>query len=648
MKLPVVSLCMICIICCGTIHAQPVDFDKIYTSISGSEQQQALAKQTVFTAAPTANYDLSYHRIHWTVSPDTLFITGNITSYFTLTEASSDIYFDMSDSLVTDSVFFEGAPVEFEHVDNALHLFLPLVYIEGKYDSVSVFYHGRPAYNTFGSMNITDHETGKNLWTLSEPYGASDWWPCKQSLGDKIDSLDIYITTPEGYRAGTAGLLLDEIHDDGEVTWHWQTHYPTATYLIGISVANFVEYSFYAPHETDSVLFYNLIFPEHDSAAQVGINDIVESFGLYVDLFGAYPFKNEKYGHMEFGWGGGMEHQTMSSVANFYFDLLVHEMAHQWFGDKVTCAGWEDIWLNEGFATYANALSYYFIDDIHIYWDIWLTNSHDYIVSEPGGSVWVNDTTNVFRIFDRRLTYYKGAWVLHMLHGMLGDEDYFGALKSYLADPELAYGYATTADLQDHLETQADTSLTEFFDDWFYGEGFPSYQLLWTQDENKALTISLSQIPSHTSVDFFEMPLPVCIKGDTDSIDMVLQHTGQGQLFTTAVDFEITSVVIDPDRWVLHASDQVTEVALNEGLALVFIYPNPAHDVFTIQNFDPASGEMTVTLYDAAGQVVLHQGYDLSGTSSKVEIDISNLASGIYFVEVDEGDKDIIQKMIVH
>jgi aminopeptidase N len=634
------------IICFENVFGQFESFDKAYQEIIKSEQAGTFFKEQLFTSAPTGNYDLKYHRIHWHVSPDTLFISGEITSYFILTEDADHIYFDLTDTLIVDSVLFEGNPVSFDHINNAVNISFPVLKSAGTLDSVTVFYHGVPAYNNFGSMAISEHETGNNLWTLSEPYGASDWWPCKQTLNDKIDSLDIYITMPEGYKSGTAGLLISEITADGFTTDHWKTNYLTATYLIGISVANFEVYQFYAPHESDSVLFYNLIFPEAVADAVPGIDDIVESFQLYSDIYGEYPFKNEKYGHMQFGWGGGMEHQTMSSVVHFTFDLLVHEMAHQWFGDKVTCATWEDIWLNEGFATYSNALSYYFIDDIHIYWNQWLKGTRDVVTSEPDGSVWVNDTTDVYRIFSGRLTYYKGAWLLHMLHYVLGEDNYFTALQNYISDPLLAYNFATTNDLKTYFETTADTTLTEFFNDWFYGEGYPSYHLIWTQDENKTVSIALSQTPSHPSVDFFEMPVPVRLKGDNDSIDIILNHIEQGQLFFEQPDFTVNEIILDPDMWLLHANDTIAKAELNTDELPIIIFPNPATNQITIQDFSVQPQHYTIYISNVDGQNIIRRNFN-GFISSQATIDVSKLSPGIYFVEIANEDKNLVQKIVV-
>ena len=612
-----------------------------------SEQIAASAKLSVFNSAPTDNYDIKYVRCEWHVSPDILEISGTITTYFLMLEASETIYFDLSDELDVDGIEYHGNSVLFSHDSDELEIALGAALPAGTLDSITVEYQGSPVSSGFGSFEITPHETGNTIWTLSEPYGASDWWPCKQTITDKIDSADILVTTPSEYRSGGPGLLINEITEGEFTTYHWRTKYPIATYLIGIAVSNYDLYSFYAPHLEDSVLFYNLIYPETYETAVPGIDAIVPSFELFTDIYSDYPYPDEKYGHMQFGWGGGMEHQTMSSVSNFNYELLVHEMAHQWFGDKITCATWRDIWLNEGFATYSTWLSFDFSEDPNHYYEAWLSGTRNTIVSKPGGSVWVDDTTTTTRIFDGRLTYYKGAWILHMLRWELGDSVFFDAIKNYITDPELVYDFAVTDDLKKHLESSGDTMLTEYFNDWFYGQGFPTYYLLWTQDENDLLTIALDQTTSDPSVNFFEMKVPVRIYGDNDSLDVVLDHKKIGQLFQYDLPFEITGIVLDPEIKLLHANDVITHTELPEGTLQMVTYPNPADTELNMQIFNTELKDYTAILYNNASQIVYSDHYRLDASRGLIKIDISGLAPGPYILSVRDDENEIVQKLII-
>lgn len=497
----------------GTAISSVAQMPDIAGYLNDMKKEMPAQKSTVFQTAPTGNYDLQYQRCRWHIEPDTLFISGSIYTSYTLTEDAEHIYFDMSDLLVVDSVMYHGSAVAYVHADNALEIPFPATLAAGVTDSVTVFYHGVPTGTGFGSFEREETETGYCLWTLSEPYGASDWWPCKQTLNDKVDSLDVYVTVPVGYKSGGPGLLQEITTDGIHDTWHWKTQYPMATYLLGIAVSNYAEITLYAPHHEDSVLFYNLVYPEDSVSAVDGISAIIPSFVLYTEIYGDYPYADEKYGHMQFGWGGGMEHQTMSSVTNFGYDLLNHEMAHQWFGDKITCASWQDIWLNEGFASYSSWLCYDFKEDPEHYYEAWLKGTRNTVTSQPGGSVFVYDTTEVSRIFDGRLTYYKGAWLLHMLRHQLGDTAFFNGILHYITDPALVYGFVHTDDLIAHLEAAADTSLTTFFNEWFYGEGYPQYRIMWNDDADGHVRIALSQESSMpSSVSFFHMDVPVRLK----------------------------------------------------------------------------------------------------------------------------------------
>ncbi|MFI5170866.1 MAG: M1 family aminopeptidase [Chitinophagales bacterium] len=619
---------------------------KKYIELISREEKAAGLKMDVFHSAPTANYDLKYQRCAWTVSPDILFVSGNITSYFTLLETSDNIYFDASDSLVIDSVYFQNNPTEFEHVNNELKINFPSM-PAGVFDSVSVYYHGVPSTTGFGSFNITPHDSVNTLWTLSEPYGASDWWPCKQTLDDKMDSIDVYVSTPSEYSSGGPGLLVNTIVDDGFTTYHWESNYPIVTYLVGIAVSNYEVYEFYAPHNGDSVLFYNLIYPESFDLAVGGINAIVPSFELFSDIYGDYSFAEEKYGHMQFGWGGGMEHQTMSSVTNFNYELLVHEMSHQWFGDKITCASWRDIWLNEGFATYSTWLSFDFSEDPNHYFEAWLSGTRNTITSVAGGSVWVDDTTLTSRIFDGRLTYYKGAWLLNMLRWELGDEDFFSGIKNYITDPELEYDFATTDDLVAHLESAADTTLTEFFDDWFYGQGFPAYHLLWTQDENNIVTIAVDQTTSHPSVDFFEMKIPIRFFGDNDTVDVILKNESNGQLFQFDPGFKLTDLRLDPDFKLLHANDQVVFVNYEASPIQVVIYPNPAEQILNVQVLSLNSSAYNLFVFNSAGQQMVNALLSLNANSGLIQVDVSTYAPGEYYLLLKNDKNEIVKRFMV-
>jgi len=359
-----------------------------------------------------SDYDLKYHRFNWYINPDTSFISGDVTSYFvTQTAGFFQVSFELSNNLTVDSVRYAGAMVSFNHSSSVLDINLGTTLPLGRFDSVQVYYHGNPSAGVgFGSF-IKDVHSGTNvIWTLSEPYGASDWWPCKNIFSDKIDSIDVIVTTPQFNRVASNGILVSETLNGGDKTFHWKHRYPIAAYLIAIAVTNYSVYSDYVPLGNDTLEMLNYVYPENLAAWQAGTPYQIEVMQLFDSLFGDYPFMREKYGHCQFSWGGGMEHQTMSFVINEGFDLLAHEMAHQWYGDKVTCNSWHDIWVNEGFATYCQGITLQSAWG-GIYWPVWLRQRNDGVTALPGGSDYCYDTTMVTSVFDWRLSHQQGAMV---------------------------------------------------------------------------------------------------------------------------------------------------------------------------------------------------------------------------------------------
>lgn len=579
-----------------------------------------------------AETDLVYQRMEWEIDPNIKYIKGSVTSYFTSqVENLTEIEFDLNDTLTVDSVFQNNQKINFIQNDNKviIPLIRPLSHLQ--LDSVQVFYQGEPEpeLTGFGSFSKGSHSEIPIIWTLSEPYGAMEWWPCKQSLLDKIDSIDIIVTSPEMYRTASNGILVSDSVENGFRKMHWKHRHPITTYLVAIAVTNYASYSDWVELEDGrKIEILNYVYPENLEKAKGETPVTVEFMHLFNQLFGEYPFANEKYGHAQFGWGGGMEHQTMSFMSNFNYELVAHELAHQWFGDYITCGSWQDIWLNEGFATYLSGLVYENLQDGY-WWPRWKKLNVDGIVSQPGGSVYVRDTTNIGTIFSGRLSYAKGAYLLHMLRWVLGDDDFFTGMRNYYNDPEIANGFARTHQFVQHMETAGDTSLTEFFNDWFYGEGFPRYSAEFSPAGEGVLKIALSQTTSHNSVAFFEMPVPVRVynSGKTDSTDFRLVHTINNQEYFVDVDFKVAELKIDPDYWLVSKTSQIVNTKVNPALNEISVYPNPFNKSFSVRL--PAGQEMiSAQLYSSEG--VLMKQY----SGSKTNINWSEMPEGIYILRI--------------
>ena len=635
-------LFLLLVIVAPAVWAQAPDPD--FNDKAAFMEAQNYIKSANFVEAPdNASFDLIHQTLNLQVDPAVNYIAGSVVSTFKfLKENSYDVHFDLSSDLRVDSVYFEGKKIAFEHSANRITITLPQPALHTSLHEVNVFYQGAPPKSGFGSFVVSRHEETPILWTLSEPNGARDWFPCKESLSDKIDSIDVIVTCPKQYRVASNGLLIADQVSGDKRTAHWKHRYPIATYLVAIAVTNYESFSdFVDAPNGKRIEILNYVYPEYLETARGNSQEITSVMNFYNHQLITYPFANEKYGHAQFGWAGGMEHQTMSFMAGLHFDLVAHEMAHQWFGDYVTLASWHHIWLNEGFATYMTGLVYENLKE-GVFWPIWKNQQVSRITAQPDGSVYVADTTDYKRVFNSRLSYSKGGYLLHMLRWEMGDEHFFQALKDYLSDPALAYGYAHQEDLVRHMEQAADTSFTEFFNDWYYGEGYPIYHIkqLAVLGSDGGQMIQVSQTPSNSSVSFFEMHLPVRVWKDGKPKDLRLYNNMQDQKFTLS-ESAVDSIQFDPDKWLIAMADLTvgTKTIAREPIKIIPQALN--HRLRVVLPEMEAKAQLRIV--DINGRTVLQM--PLKAKDS--QIDIKALQMGMYIVEVTQGKESKREKVVV-
>jgi hypothetical protein len=624
-------------------NAQVNVFDDQLTQISEGEMKAHSGKVLPLQPLSAADYHARFIRCEWTADPAVRYIAGKICTYFVpLNVGFNSIRFDLSDSLTVDSVNYHSLPLTFTHIGGLLNIPLPGVVPPNVVDSIDVYYQGIPPATGFGSFALDTHALGAPvMWTLSQPYGASDWWPCKDALGDKADSIDVIITTPTVYRGVSNGLLASTTVAGPDKIYHWKHRYPIATYLICFAISNYAEFTVNVPYSTSNVPILNDVYQEDSALAAASMGNVVLAMQVYDTLFGLYPFDAERYGHVQCNFGGGMEHQTTTFIGNYGYELLAHELAHHWFGDKVTCGSWQDIWLNEGFATYLSGLTYEHLFG-GIYWKPFKQIRINDVTSQPDGSVWCDDTTLVSRIFDNRLTYAKGAMILNQLRWVIGDSAFFAAINNYLTDPAFAYRFARTSDLQAHFEASSGQNLTWYFNDWFYAQGFPSYQLSWQQNGN-SVSVTVNQTQSHVSVPFFALPIPIEFKDQTNDTIIRFNHTFSGQTFTVNLPFTVDSVKFDPELWIISANDLSSSIDENELSQQVSVVPNPAHDHIQI-SFVKEFEELTIELADVTGRVLK----TISASHLRqLQLDVTDLAKGVYFIRLNSGKMSAVKKIVI-
>jgi len=607
------------------------------------------ATDTYGFSVASNNFHVYFYRCEWQADPTIRTISGKVTSWFTIGTATNTITYDLSDSLNVDSITWHGNPLSFQRPGgDALVLQFPSTLAVNQKDSVSIFYKGNPRANTGNGAFSTGVRYGNPvLWTLSEPYGAKEWWPCKNGLTEKTDSIDFVITCPAAYRGTANGQLVSDQVNGANRTVYYKHRYPIASYLVAFAVANYIE-------ERDSVqigttkmpLLLNYLPGDYDYIIYAETNAKL-FLPLFSKLFGDYPFVKEQYAQTQVLIGGGMEHQTNSFVRSGNDQLVGHELGHHWFGDKVTCGSWRDIWVNEGFGDYMQFLVVQNFDSGSI--RAHLLSHGGQAMALPGGSVIVDDTTNVGRIFSNQLSYCKGGYVLHMLRGMLGDSVFFLGLRTYLNDPLLKFGFAKTEDLERNLEKVSGKDLHSFFQKWIYGQGYPNYNATWTQNNNNWVKVQLNQTTSHPSVSFYEMPVQLkFMNAHGDTTLVTVDHQQSGQVFWINLGFKADTMDIDPSLWILSKTKVSTKLLPASTVTNdLKIYPNPAPAHVYISLANPTISRLDVTLYNTAGQLIYKQQKNLTGQDEIIDIPTGQLARGMYILKVsDNGNIRVIKKLL--
>lgn len=620
-----------CLLATGLTFAQTAHIDSDYQKMIEREMQSAQKKMAFQLNPNTQNYDVRYHKIELTVNPAVYNVSGKVTTRFkAISGTMNSVVFDLSSPLVVSSVKQGNQTLNFTHVNNELNITLAQPVILNQIGEVEITYSGAPT-SVNEAFTTSQHFGTPIMWTLSEPFGARDWWPCKQDLSDKIENIDFYITAPSAYKGVANGLEVSEIaNNNGTKTVHYQHNYAIPAYLVAFAVTNYQIYQQTAGTAPNTFPIVNYIYPENYNSAVNQVAVTLPIMNLFENLFETYPFHEEKYGHAQFGWGGGMEHTTISFMGGFSRDLIAHELAHHWFGNKVTCGTWKDIWLNEGFAEYMSGLVYEHLDGQTAFTN-WKDEKIQNITSQPGGNLYLTDVQadDSNRIFSGRLTYDKGSMVVHMLRYVLGDDHFYQGMQNYLADPNLAYDFAVTTQLKTHLETASGQDLTEFFNDWIYGQGYPIYDAAVSVLDNNQVRVILSQTTSHNSISFFEMPVKIKFVGpNNQSETVILNHTQNNQEFVVDLPFYApTNVIINPDKDIITKNESYTlgNDDFEKLSNAIQVSPNPVSDLLTIEK----QGEFqiqSIDVFSVNGQKIL------KNVSSPIEV--SHLSSGNYIAVI--------------
>ena len=606
----------------------------------------------------TANqqlFDVFSYYLDLDLDPDRKWLNGRVTiDGISLVSGLEHLEIDLYNHLTVDSVKQSGSDRSFTHDNQIISVNLEKPLNINEHFQLSIYYQGNPEEFRYRSFGWNNHATGNIIWTLSEPYGSPAWWPCKDDPKDKADSVLVEVTVPAGLIAVSNGILTYASETQNTTTYRWETGYPMSTYLVSLAISNYIQFSewYHYSHNGSMELSY-FVYPEHENQAREDLNITLDMLKFFASVFGQYPFVKEKYGMAIFPWAGGMEHQTITSYGaalirgDHHFDYInAHELAHQWFGDCITMRSWSHIWLNEGFASYAEALwfeSIYGTTFYHNYVNRW---------DDPplNGAIFVVDSLNQSALFSR-LVYDKGAWTLHMLRGVLGDSIFFESMRRYATDPRVAYGTATTEDFQLICEETANIDLSWFFEQWVYRGGRPKYEAQWSVSETPPYITTL-QI-RQTNDTLFTMPLELKISGEELDTSVVFWDSLAFQQFEIETDQKPDNLSIDPDNWVLKNVSLVrVEAPLPREFKVSQNFPNPFNNQTRVLLSLPDPALVTFDIFNILGEKVYAESAQYTNGYWTIIWNGTNnyglaVASGLYIYRVSAGSQVIVKKMVL-
>ena len=512
------------------------------------------------------NYNVTHYNLSIGLDLATKSFHGNVEVTADFLQPTNEFVLDASNATLTiDSVFISQSKLVFQHKSDLLTI--QLASILNSLDESShrpssiklkIFYHGISNFTgnyDGGGVYFASHE---RVATISEPCFAHNWWPCKDVPSDKATAA-ISITVPDGLTAVSNGLLKRIERHDGKAIFHWSTEYPMSTYLLSIAVAKYNESSEeYIGLDGKTMKIYYYVFPEDSEKAKIDFQNIGKIMKYFKQIFGEYPFLNEKLGFAEIEGDMTMENQTICSIQKTFFTgdrkyelTYAHEIAHHWFGNMLTPQNWHNTWLNEGFATYAEALYLEHRRGPEVYQQyinsMMAMNNGTY-----AGSVIGKSDTAFWDSFSPAQSY-KGAIVLHMLRKMLGDSTFFSCLNNYVTSPNLRYRNVTTEDFIDICEKISAQNLRWFFNQWVYASADsidrPVLEYEWSTSgatSQKEITVSIEQKTAGKIL--YHLPLTISLTTMKSINNYYVVDSVAVQLFKFPVNEQPDTVEIDKEN----------------------------------------------------------------------------------------------------
>lgn len=618
-------------------------------------------------------YDVQRYDLDLRIDPADRSVAGSVRVTLQAVDGPlSEVLLDLVPGLDCNGVTRSGAPLSSTRSGDSLVVALEAPLPAGETTAIDVAWSGRPTSHgeLRAGLFFRSHDAGTRedrtddqpaIFSVSEPWSAHSWWPCKDNPADKA-LLGLSITVPDTLSAvGNGRLVAASVPEPGWRTTRWEETYPIATYLVAVAASNYVSWTGDClPAGGDRVPLEFHFYPQDETDARYETAPTCRMIEFMTDLAGPYPFAGEKYAQVGIKWLGAMENQTMTGIPQYvlrgdgHFEtMILHELAHHWFGDSLGPAAWNEIWLNEGFARYCEALWVEQMYGSDAYADfLWELGPDRHETLFEGEGI-LSDPNPIIDL----LVYDKGALVLHMLRGLIGDDAFFGFLHEYATAPERVFGTVTTPDMIAVAERWAGRSLDGFFAPWLTTDQVPRLSAQWERiDTGSSLgrvTVSLRQEQELR----FELPVPVGIYFRGGMREETVRLTGRSGSWEFTVPGAVDSVVIDPRGAALLRADTSPPPQLRVSGPV----PNPignAKGQFTI--FLTRSMEVEVKAYDVRGRLVGRRSLGTLPVTGPAELAVAPCevtwpfegagaepASGVYWLEFRGAGLRVVKKAVL-